>query len=469
MGTNRFGDPEVTAAVNRFGDPVYVPVEQNKLRLNQHEAYMPAPDQTLRRAAGAAWEQLNPLNALTNIGTALLNPIDTGRALIAANADQIGKARDMWSRGRYTEAFGHGLAGALPLIGPAAAAVGEQLGGADPVLDKYGNVIEPGRAPDPMGALGAGTGLLASILLAPAAARQTGRVLKATGRGFTRSALGLHGKAESFGAHPAEAVLRDTRGLRPGTIARTGQERLVQFGRDLDAAVNAPNAGRPSLEPARQVLRDRIDAARRANASSAELEPMLDQLTVPGPGFGGTVRITPSTGAKTIAPTQPASQFLEMQRGFSTDNIGNWNPLSSTKGKLGAARKVYHAMREELSNTVPGAAELNERMHSLIPAVERAKAVSGHAGPLEHALARFHKPTGALLAPIFGLHEGGAGGFVAGLGIPEAVASPALKMGIARGAYGTGGLLSAGATQRAAQLLPILGLLSDEYSGGLGQ
>jgi len=53
---------------------------------------------------------------------------DAATAILNAHVEQGRKAADDFQAGRYSEAVGHTLAAAVPLVGPAAAAVGERIG-----------------------------------------------------------------------------------------------------------------------------------------------------------------------------------------------------------------------------------------------------------------------------------------------------------------------------------------------------
>lgn len=90
-----------------------------------------------------------------------------------------------------TEALGHGLASALPVIGPAAAAIGEQIGGTEPRFDKYGNVLEPGQPPDIAGGVGRGAGLITGVMAGPAAVRGAARGVKWGAEPLVKTALRL--------------------------------------------------------------------------------------------------------------------------------------------------------------------------------------------------------------------------------------------------------------------------------------
>ncbi len=69
--------------------------------------------------------------------TAIQNPSLTGFfGSLASNAihgqlNEFKKAKDLYDQGRYTESAGHAGAGALPIFGPQAAHIGEQIAGGD--------------------------------------------------------------------------------------------------------------------------------------------------------------------------------------------------------------------------------------------------------------------------------------------------------------------------------------------------
>lgn len=115
------------------------------------------------------------------IGGASRDPVlvqkskDTLQGIVQAHYDQAVKAKEAWSRGDYSEAFGHGLA-TLPMIGPPAAAAGEKIGGTAPGFDRYGNVVKQGQAPDLAGGLGGAVGLVGAVA-APAAVKAVRKVL----------------------------------------------------------------------------------------------------------------------------------------------------------------------------------------------------------------------------------------------------------------------------------------------------
>jgi len=111
------------------------------------------------RFVSNAASALNPVAMAQGLYGAVRHPIDTAQAVIGQQADQFGKAKQAFSEGRYSEAAGHGVASALPLIGPAAAGAGEQIGSGDVA-----------------GGLGAASGLLATSAI-PAGVRNARRVM----------------------------------------------------------------------------------------------------------------------------------------------------------------------------------------------------------------------------------------------------------------------------------------------------
>lgn len=99
------------------------------------------------RFLSGAGEMLNPVTMVKGAANAVLHPIDTAAGMLGAAGQQFSQAKDLYGQGRYVEAAGHAAAGALPIVGPAAAAAGEQIAGGDIA-----------------GGLGKGAGMLAAIV-----------------------------------------------------------------------------------------------------------------------------------------------------------------------------------------------------------------------------------------------------------------------------------------------------------------
>lgn len=149
--TFKLGDIQGSEATFSPSDMVPAPtMPANPADFTPPPADLGSPTGRFLSNAGA---MLNPLTAIQGLYQAVRHPLDTATAIGQAQLGQGRQAIDAAKQGRYSEMAGHGLAALLPLVGPAAAAVGEQIGSGDIA-----------------GGLGAGTGLLATIE-APAAVR----------------------------------------------------------------------------------------------------------------------------------------------------------------------------------------------------------------------------------------------------------------------------------------------------------
>ena len=190
-----------------------------------------------------------------------------------------------------------------------------------------------------------------------------------------------------------------------------------------------------SMGPARDVVSGAMGKAARENASSlhGQLGEMSDFL---GRRFNS---------GEAIPDELTPRQGLDLKRGFATEFLGRWNP-ETHGGTLSTARGAYHALDSELDRTVPEAAELNQRISSLIPVVHRAESVSRNALPAQLMMRRIAAPTGALVGPIFGgsegYRQGGVPGAIAGAGLglaaPLALTTPLGQMIMARGLNSAG-------------------------------
>lgn len=106
----------------------------------------PVSGSALRRFVANGARMLNPVTMVTGAAHAVMNPGDTLNGMVDAASNEFTTAKNRWNEGRVSEAIGHGAAGLLPVIGPAAAAIGEQS-----------------NAGDVAGAAGAMTGMLLPV------------------------------------------------------------------------------------------------------------------------------------------------------------------------------------------------------------------------------------------------------------------------------------------------------------------
>jgi hypothetical protein len=254
-----------------------------------------------------------------------------------------------------------------------------------------------------------------------------GRAAQAGAAPMAESALGVRNVDRNFAKTPGQAILNDTRGFRPGTVADSAESKLGSLTGELeDRAANSPVMG--STKPAVDVVDNAI--AKKSGQNS----PIIDDLQ----GLRNQLTVNRTNGLP-LSQNQPATGVLNLKRGVN-DTIGRW-PIEQQKGVKGVARQVYGALDSELDRTVPGSNELNQRISSLIPVANRASATDLNANLLQRSLGRFGKHTGALgmagLGSVMGGREGGAKGAIEGgvIGLvgPEFLASPTTMMVGARG------------------------------------
>lgn len=89
-------------------------------------------DTALEFGKGLLWD------TATGIGNAVLHPIDTARAMAKAQEDELIKAALAAKQGNYSGAGGHAMAAMLPVIGPVAANIGEEIGSGNEVARNVG-------------------------------------------------------------------------------------------------------------------------------------------------------------------------------------------------------------------------------------------------------------------------------------------------------------------------------------------
>lgn len=123
------------------------------------------------RFAENLWSAVNPLHLVT----AVQHPVETLGALVDAHVQEAIKTKAMYDAGRYSEAVGHLGATLLPVLGPAAAHAGEQIGSGDIA-----------------GGLGSAVGVIAST--------QTPKVVGRVGTAAVRTAGGALRGVTSGGA-----------------------------------------------------------------------------------------------------------------------------------------------------------------------------------------------------------------------------------------------------------------------------
>lgn len=396
------------------------------VRLAKERQDAEGPSATSRFMSGA-WENLNPVAAVEGVAHAAMHPIETGRNILGAAKEQLGKAKEDYRQGHYSEMLGHGAAAALPLVGPAAAKAGEAIG-----------------AGDVAGGLGQGAGLIGSIL-APEIA---GKAVKGTGRAMS-------GGAERI----IESNLKPSPALRARNpnveFGRTildekfspgakGELQALKRTKDLSGQVSALNAAdaaqgnRYSLKPLednllelrKKYLKNPQGAADVAAVDSAldELRnhPLYSKETIVSPAQPGITPAQAAAGQSYFGPTaavtarelvpQNASVLDTMKKAIYEENP---KAYGERKGAAVQSEKaVGRGLKGIMDANVDGVKELNARQSSIIP-VRKALAKMGEREANKYPLG---------LMDIAAAGAAGLGGAAAGpIGAAPALIAMALK------------------------------------------
>ena len=260
-----------------------------------------------------------------------------------------------------------------------------------------------------------------------------GQGMKAVAPKMAESALGVTGRMRGNGKTIGKAILDETSGYRPATIAKQAGKRIGQLTGELESkAADASRAPYPlgeieslrgklgypventaaSTQPALDLIDNELKKAGEKNSAvtADKLNAVRKQLTE---NF--------QTG-EGIGPDVTPQKVMNLKRGIN-DLITSWTP-EQKKGIQPVLQRVYGALDKELDRTVPGAEQLNQRISSLIPGSQRAAKEANKAGMTQRMLGRVGAHTGALAGAALGYHEYGPKGAILGLALPEVLASP---------------------------------------------
>lgn len=208
-----------------------------------------------RFVAGAA-SMLNPIAMVEGVANAVRHPIDTVSAIGHDMADQGRQAIDAAQQGRMVEAVGHGTAAMLPVIGPAAAHVGEQ-----------------GASGDVAGALGGAAGLVLPFLAKPglSAAR---RLVPASAR--EAAATGLEAGANSR----YEQVMAPQVGPNKTRFGNMAKDVAPELASDPNMSALSRTGLQGKVEQAFESAKAQLDAAAdsRNKGAAFDTKPILDSL-----------------------------------------------------------------------------------------------------------------------------------------------------------------------------------------------
>ena len=177
------------------------------------------------------------------IAQAIMSPVQTVQGMAQEHGRLGGEAMDAFNEGDYLQAAGYGASAAVPLLGPAAAAVGEQMGSGDVA-----------------GGLGAAVGTVGGALIPGGAAK------------FARAKLpaGLSGAAKrqyTQALSPTKTVMKE----KADRVVPQLLERRVGGSRERLSRV-AQSRSREALEKLAEL------EAKLPEETKVKIKPILDSL-----------------------------------------------------------------------------------------------------------------------------------------------------------------------------------------------
>jgi hypothetical protein len=258
-----------------------------------------------------------------------------------------------------------------------------------------------------------------------AAGGAVGEAFDALAPTLDNKALGIAGKDTRYGQTPAQAILDNTSGIRPATIARQAGQRASSLTRQMESGIAdatqrtaSGQAGMISTDSAHQVLDNALaNAPRNATTYKDKISSLRDLLSFDAPGTVGPAR-------RDFTP----DEILEMKRGINKE-ISSWDS-TARKSVTPVTKQLYRALDSQLDAAAPGNAELNQQIGSLITGSKRAEATAGRrSGVVTQLLSRGVPATagGAL-----GYSQGGPKGAAVGAAGGALLATPAGQMALAR-------------------------------------
>lgn len=418
------------------------------------------------RFLGGAAAMLNPVTALKGLYSAATHPIDTAGSVLQSQLEQLRKAHDDYAQGRYSEMVGHGAAGLLPVLGPAAAGAGERM-----------------AAGDVAGGAGEAAGLLAPLGAVPAA--------KAVSRGVAGAARAVPGGRSALEAvanmadRAATDRLVDVAGPKVGPNKMRLNNDLNRIAPDILRDENLSALSRQGLQvkveaklaDATAALDDASNA--RLSARTFETQPILDDLmakrgrltsqavegsrlnlsgspigqdVVPGPNAGRVAQIDQAIAeVKQLGPVARYEPLRRIREAYDGPAKTVYSPsmtadyLAKRGESLGAA-DVTGVLREKLASMDPETAAANadyalyKTANDVLKATDETERARPRVG--RNIVAR---AGGAVAGAQTGGVPGAIAGAVLGQMVERAVQlAPTMKIIVARKLASIADLLRAG-------------------------
>ena len=343
------------------------------------------------------------------------SPIETVKGLASAQGEQLKKSGEAFGKGRYSEAFGHGLAGVLPVVGPGAAAVGEQIGSGD-VAGGLGAGI---ASVLPVGALAGTRATKIPAALKRSAKAQYGQALRATKETMKRRSARVVPKLIERGATGSRAKLLKTAEAKAGKALEELKE----------AEGRIPAGTKIKIEPVIDWLEKKKEALTGARtkdgilgneAGVKHLERLQEQII----DLGDDVPYETLVRVRRVLDREVAESG-----GFFGKSIKDTS-------KLSAKQEAANSIRQELGKARPDIARINAEFSLWKTTTEileeTARRTQGQSAPLGQQLAQAAGGAGGLAVGGATLGTGGAiGGAVGGAllfkGVKALVQSPSWK------------------------------------------
>jgi hypothetical protein len=286
-----------------------------------------------------------------------------------------------------------------------------------------------------------------------------GALLKRAAPSMAESALNVTERMRGRGRTIGQSALDETTGVRPATIRAQAGDQLGRLTSQMENSVHQATSqgAMGSTAPAQQALNDTFDSLPR-NARALRAKVL---------GLGDLLDLRPQGSIGPVTTAYTPDELLEMKRGIGKE-IQSWPPEWQKMPEVkGVQTRLYGALDNELDRLVPGNADMNQRISSLIPVQKQATRL-GDQAPLGQRLAhRAAAHTGALagtgIGGYLGSQEGNTPaerrknallGAAAGFVLPELATTPTAQMTMARGMNA--------APQGISAMLPFLRVLASQ-------
>lgn len=416
--------------------------------------YQPAPTEggAASRFLSNAGEMLNPLTMAEGVYNTVRHPIDTASAVVGQMAQEGRTAAQALREGDYGRALGHGMAAAVPLVGPIAAQAGEQIADGDIAggLGKAAGILAPfGAAATVRGAARVGQAVTPTRLAEGAANWLDKSAVK---RVVDVMAPKVGANKTRFGGMAEEAAPELLKRGEAGAWSREGLQDTVQTGLSksvdaLDAASDARMTGRafPTqpliddlLKKRRALTSESVEGSKPTRVESTRTSALVDeygkpiQLTeqraqpigsdvVPGPNAARVAQIDQAIAEiKELGSIARYESLRRIRQAYDGPAKAKYNPSTTAdflkaQGGASGAADVTGVLREHLAKFDPETATANaeyalyKRANDVLDATAEIERVRPRVG--RQIMARL---TGATVGGQAAGAVGAAGGFVLG-------------------------------------------------------